>query len=57
MEIQLTIHSWDLSGLGGISHPKLVSSQKFIYSLLVYGWLSFEHKLKFSLDVENGTPK
>jgi hypothetical protein len=25
--------------------------------LLVYGWLSFEHRLKFSLDVENGAPR
>jgi hypothetical protein len=56
-EIQLAIHSWDLGGPGGTSHPRLLPSKKSIYSLSVYGWLSFEHRLKFSLDVENGAPK
>ncbi len=34
---------------------RLLPSQKSIYSLSIYGWLSFE--LKFNLDVENGAPK
>jgi hypothetical protein len=57
MEIQLTIHSWDLGSPRGISHPRLLPSQKSIYSLSIYGRLSFEHMLKLNLDVENGTPK
>jgi hypothetical protein len=55
MEMQLAIHSWDLSGLGGTSHPKLFPSRKSIYSLSVYGWLYFENKSKFNLYEENGT--
>jgi hypothetical protein len=30
---------------------------KSICSVLAYGWLSFEDRLKFNLDVENGTFK
>jgi hypothetical protein len=58
MEIQLTIHSWDLSNRGGhLNHLRLLPFQKSIYSLLVYIWLISKHMLKFSLDVENGKPK
>lgn len=32
------------------------SPQESIHSLSVYGWLSPEHRLKFSLDVRNGAP-
>ncbi len=54
VEIQLAIHSWDLGSPGGTSRLRLLPSWKSIYSLSVYGWLSFEHRLKFSLEVENG---
>jgi hypothetical protein len=57
MEIQLTIHSWDLGGPRGTSHPKLLPFQKYKYFLSVSRWLSFKHKLKFNLNMENGAPK
>jgi hypothetical protein len=57
MEIQLAIDSWGVGGPRGASHLRLLPFQKSIYSLLVYGWLPFEHELKFNLDVENGTLK
>jgi hypothetical protein len=47
----------DLGGPRGTNHSRLLPSQKSIYSLSIYGWLSFKHKLKFTLDVENGAPK
>jgi hypothetical protein len=48
----------DLGGSGGgDGYPTwILSSRESIHPLSVYGWLSLRHRLKFSLDVENGAP-
>ena len=48
----------DLGGPGGADGypPRILSSRESIHPLSVYGWLSLGHRLKFSLDVENGAP-
>ena len=47
----------DLGGPGGADgYPRILSSRESIHPLSVYGWLSLGHRLKFSLDVENGAP-
>ncbi|KAG6540558.1 hypothetical protein Mapa_018071 [Marchantia paleacea] len=58
-EIKWRFNCHSLVGSGRSREDPLSSSlleKKSIHALSVYGWLFFEHRLKFSLDVKNGAP-